>query len=138
MLSIPEMAVLGGIALLLFGPDQLPRVARKAGSVMRDIQNTSQSFLREMERAADVHEPPRPAPPPPPPPAATERSAETGPGDPYDEPAVAPVVRGIDPYDETGPAPVAEKLGEPRPALDLETPSGPAEPVPHPEHPTHV
>ena len=56
MLSIPDMAMLGAAALLLFGPEQLPKVARKAGSVMRDIQNTSQSFIREMERAADDHD----------------------------------------------------------------------------------
>jgi hypothetical protein len=35
---------------------------RKAGQVTREIQNTSQSFIREMERAADVQD----APPPPP------------------------------------------------------------------------
>jgi sec-independent protein translocase protein TatA len=58
MLSVPDMAILGAAALLLFGPEQLPRVMRKAGNVMRDIQNTSQSFIREMERAADVYEPP--------------------------------------------------------------------------------
>jgi hypothetical protein len=34
---------------------------RQAGRVMREVQNTSQSFVREMERAADVHEAPRPA-----------------------------------------------------------------------------
>ena len=43
------MAILGAAALLFFGPEQLPRVARKAGNVMREIQNTSQSFIREME-----------------------------------------------------------------------------------------
>ena len=58
MLSATDMAILGALALLLFGPDQLPRVARKAGSVMRDLQNTSQTFIREMERAADAHEAP--------------------------------------------------------------------------------
>ncbi|HZO95436.1 MAG TPA: twin-arginine translocase TatA/TatE family subunit [Candidatus Baltobacteraceae bacterium] len=57
MLSIPDMAILGAAALLFFGPEQLPRVMRKAGTVMREIQNTSQSFIREMERAADSHEP---------------------------------------------------------------------------------
>jgi len=46
-------------ALLLFGPEQLPKVARKAGSVMRDIQNTSQSFIREMERAPTSRTSPR-------------------------------------------------------------------------------
>jgi sec-independent protein translocase protein TatA len=56
MLSIPDMALLGAAALLLFGPEQLPRVARKAGGFMREIQNTSQSFIREMERAADLQD----------------------------------------------------------------------------------
>jgi Sec-independent protein translocase protein TatA len=50
------MVILGAAALLFFGPDQLPKVARKAGHVMRDIQSTSQSFIREMERAADEAE----------------------------------------------------------------------------------
>jgi Sec-independent protein translocase protein TatA len=57
MLSIPDMAILGTAALLFFGPDQLPKVARKVGLFMRDVQNTSQSFIREMERAADEPEP---------------------------------------------------------------------------------
>jgi Sec-independent protein translocase protein TatA len=56
MFSIADMAVAGAVALLLFGPDQLPKVARRAGQLVRDVQNTSQSFIREMERAADVHE----------------------------------------------------------------------------------
>jgi Sec-independent protein translocase protein TatA len=47
------MIVIGGIALLVFGPDQLPKVARKAGGLIRDVQLQSQSFIREMERAAD-------------------------------------------------------------------------------------
>ncbi len=47
------MAIIGALALMLFGPEQLPKVARKVGHVMRDIQNTSQAFIREMERAAD-------------------------------------------------------------------------------------
>lgn len=53
MLSPLDMLVIGGAALLFFGPDQLPGVARKVGSVVRELQMTSQSFIREMERAAD-------------------------------------------------------------------------------------
>ena len=56
MLSVPDIAILGAVALLVFGPDQLPKVARKFGSVMRDVQNTSSQFIREMERAADEHD----------------------------------------------------------------------------------
>jgi Sec-independent protein translocase protein TatA len=56
MFSVADMAVAGAIALILFGPDQLPKVARKAGQLVRDVQNTSQSFIRELERAADEHD----------------------------------------------------------------------------------
>jgi sec-independent protein translocase protein TatA len=61
MLSIPDMAIIGVVALMVFGPDQLPKVARRAGQIVRDVQNTSQGFIREMERAADDH-PAAPAP----------------------------------------------------------------------------
>ena len=57
LLSPVDVAVIGVAALLLFGPDQLPKVARKAGSVLRDLQNTSQTFIREMEKAADIETP---------------------------------------------------------------------------------
>jgi len=70
------MLIIGAAALLFFGPDQLPKVAKKAGQAMRDVQNTSQAFLREMERAAD--EPDHPPMPPPvvtPPPAPVEPEA---------------------------------------------------------------
>jgi sec-independent protein translocase protein TatA len=60
MLSIPDMALLGAAALMFFGPDQLPKVAKKFGSFMRDVQNTSQQFIREMERAAEHPVPPGP------------------------------------------------------------------------------
>ena len=56
MLSIPDMALLCAAALIFFGPEQLPKVARKVGLLVRDVQNTSQTFIREMERAADEHE----------------------------------------------------------------------------------
>jgi sec-independent protein translocase protein TatA len=58
VLSVPDIAVIGALALMFFGPDQLPKVARRVGHVMRDIQSTSQSFIREFERAADADEPP--------------------------------------------------------------------------------
>lgn len=63
MLSPADMLIIGAVALIAFGPDQLPKVARRAGQMMRDVQNTSQGFIREMERAADeidmTHETPR-------------------------------------------------------------------------------
>jgi sec-independent protein translocase protein TatA len=62
MFSVPDIAVIGVLALLLFGPDKLPGMMRQAGKFMRDIQNTSHSFVAEMERAADLS--PHPAPEP--------------------------------------------------------------------------
>jgi len=53
------MAIIGALALILFGPEQLPKVAKRFGHVMRDMQNTSQAFIRELERAADEYEPER-------------------------------------------------------------------------------
>lgn len=53
MLSPADMLLIGAAALIFFGPDQLPKVAKRAGQVVREVQNTSQSFIREMERAAD-------------------------------------------------------------------------------------
>ena len=63
MLSIPDMALLGAAALLLFGPDQLPRVVRKVGQFTREVQNTSQSFIREPLETYDPfpYEAPEPA-----------------------------------------------------------------------------
>jgi sec-independent protein translocase protein TatA len=81
MFSIPDIAIIGALALLLFGPDRLPGMMRQAGRFMREVQNTSQSFVAEMERAADtqeyaksphVYEPPEPRedePPTPPEPS---------------------------------------------------------------------
>jgi len=132
MLSIPDMALLGAAALLLFGPEQLPRVARKAGNVMREIQNTSQSFIREMERAADLQDEQekKPYEPPPYEPVPYDSSYDA----PYDaardehepyEPTL--------PFDEEPPQEsVAEKLAEPRPALHA------AEAAPEGDHPAHL
>lgn len=65
VLSIPDMAILGVLALLVFGEERLPKIMRQAGRVMREVQNTSQGFIREMERAADTAEPVRPYETPP-------------------------------------------------------------------------
>lgn len=62
MFSVPDILVVSVLALLLFGPDRLPGIMRQAGRFMREIQNTSQSFVAEMERAADVADEPPPPP----------------------------------------------------------------------------
>lgn len=62
--SVPDIMVVSVLALLLFGPEKLPKMMRQAGRIMREVQNTSHTFIAEMERAADVDE--RPVPPPSP------------------------------------------------------------------------
>lgn len=59
MFSVPDVLVISVLALLLFGPERLPKVMRQAGRIMREVQNTSQSFVAEMERAADIEDPPK-------------------------------------------------------------------------------
>lgn len=85
MLSLPDMAILSVLALLVFGEQKLPGIMRQAGRVMREVQNTSQSFVREMERAGDVSEPPHPAPAPSPEPTVAQEPAPASPGDAADE-----------------------------------------------------
>lgn len=69
MLSPSDTAIVFLLALLLFGPEQLPKLARQLGEAMRHIQSTTHSFMQEMERAADTEQPPapiaEPAPEPP-------------------------------------------------------------------------
>lgn len=138
------MALLGAAALMLFGPEQLPRVARKAGNVMREIQNTSQSFIREMERAADLQdEAAKPYEPPAYDPVPYDAAAYDPP--PYDDmPTVA--MHAIEPpAPDPEPPPahgetvvsVGEKLAEPRPAPGLDA-SPAAEPAPQGDHPAHL
>jgi Sec-independent protein translocase protein TatA len=72
------MAILTVLALLVFGEEKLPGIMRQAGRMMREVQNTSQSFVREMERAADVNDvpPPTPAAEPAPQPEGAEEPPE--------------------------------------------------------------
>jgi sec-independent protein translocase protein TatB len=56
MFSIPDILVVSILALLLFGPDRLPKVMRQAGRFMREVQSTSHAFIAEMERAAEMPE----------------------------------------------------------------------------------
>jgi hypothetical protein len=140
-------------------------VARKAGGFMREIQNTSQSFIREMERAADLQDEAAVKPYEPPPYEPVPYDAAAYDGKPYDDaatetdpygtltgetlpyddaPTVAmPAVRAYEPPapDPERPDTVSEKLAEPRPALGWDTAeplrSDAAEPVRSDGEPAH-
>ncbi len=61
MLSPSDTAIVFLLALLLFGPEQLPKLARQLGEAMRHIQSTTHTFMQEMERAAESAEPREPS-----------------------------------------------------------------------------
>jgi sec-independent protein translocase protein TatB len=42
-IGLPEFAVLAIVALLVFGPDKLPEVARQAGRMVRQLRDLAQS-----------------------------------------------------------------------------------------------
>jgi Sec-independent protein translocase protein TatA len=56
LLSPADLFIAFVAGLLFFGPEGLPQVARKAGKIVRELQDTSQAFIREMERIADIPE----------------------------------------------------------------------------------
>ena len=64
MLSPSDTAIVFVLALLLFGPEQLPKLARQLGEAMRHIQSTTHTFMQEMERAAETEQSPAPVPEP--------------------------------------------------------------------------
>ncbi len=92
------MLIIGAAALIFFGPDQLPKVAKRAGQVVRDVQNTSQSFIREMEKAADdVERREREAAIPPIVPPASHQESAAAAFAPADTPFPAGPLHGVPP-----------------------------------------
>jgi len=60
MLSIPHIIVIFVVALVVFGPEKLPELARNLGKVMAefrrhtsDLRTTFEGHLRDLEREAD-------------------------------------------------------------------------------------
>ena len=47
-LSIGKLLVLGVIALVLFGPDQLPRMAAQAGRALRDLRRMADGATKDL------------------------------------------------------------------------------------------
>lgn len=49
-IGFSEIALVGVVALLVLGPERLPRVARTAGALVRRARNSWQSVRDEIER----------------------------------------------------------------------------------------
>lgn len=50
-ISFMELVVIFGLALLLFGPEQLPQIARQVGKVLGDLRKGSAAIRREWYNA---------------------------------------------------------------------------------------
>ncbi len=47
-LSLPELLVLAVIALVIFGPDELPKIAAQAGRALRDLRQIAESAKNDL------------------------------------------------------------------------------------------
>jgi sec-independent protein translocase protein TatB len=70
MLSIPHLIVIFIVALVVFGPEKIPELARNLGKVMAefrrvtgDLRTTFEGHLRDLEREADTRKIAAPAAP---------------------------------------------------------------------------
>jgi sec-independent protein translocase protein TatB len=126
-LSMTEIVIILGLALLLLGPDQLPSIAKTLGKGMREIRKATDdlksTFDQEMVRL-DEPEQQRMLQPVSSDPAtarAEARSAAAAPADPASARAAARrAAAGISPVESTEPA----ALGDGAPSLRLVPPEG--------------
>lgn len=89
MLSIPHLIVIFVVALVVFGPEKLPELARNLGKVMAefrratgDLRTTFEGHLRDIEREGEtrrIASPDTPRNPPVPPPTIETASAASTP-----------------------------------------------------------
>ena len=49
--GLPEMAVIGAVALLVFGPKRLPELGKTLGKTLKGFQSASKEFEREVNKA---------------------------------------------------------------------------------------
>ncbi len=49
--GLPEMAVIGAVALLVFGPKRLPELGRTLGKTLKGFQSASKEFEQEINKA---------------------------------------------------------------------------------------
>ena len=49
--GLPEIAVIAGLALVIFGPKRLPELGRTIGKTLKGLQSASTEFEREIKNA---------------------------------------------------------------------------------------
>jgi TatA/E family protein of Tat protein translocase len=90
---MPELLVILVVALLVFGPDRLPELARNLGRGLAEFRRASSDLRRSVMEAAEPERPPGDRPTPPP----AVLPAVAGPAD---EAVAAPLVPGAPPGPE--------------------------------------
>ncbi|PHT41079.1 Sec-independent protein translocase protein TATA, chloroplastic [Capsicum baccatum] len=53
-LGVPELAVIAGVAALVFGPKQLPEVGRTIGKTVKSFQQAAKEFETELKKEPDA------------------------------------------------------------------------------------
>ncbi|KAL7083863.1 hypothetical protein ACP275_14G188000 [Erythranthe tilingii] len=49
-LGVPELVVIAGVAVILFGPKQLPEVGRSIGKTVKSFQQAAKEFETELKK----------------------------------------------------------------------------------------
>ncbi len=50
-IGLPEIAVIGALALIIFGPKRLPELGRSLGKTLKGFQAASSEFEKEIQKA---------------------------------------------------------------------------------------
>ncbi len=56
-IGLPEIAVIGALALIIFGPKRLPELGRTLGKTLKGFQVASSEFEQEIQKAMAEPEP---------------------------------------------------------------------------------
>lgn len=51
-MGLPEIAVIAGVAALIFGPSKLPELGKGLGKTVKSFQTAAREFKTELEAAA--------------------------------------------------------------------------------------
>ena len=105
-IGLPEMAVIAGIALLVFGPKRLPEMGRSLGRTLKGFQTASTEFEQEFRSALSTPEASAASQPAAVPPAAAVQPAP-------EPPAAVPLTPALSEGSEAPPADPATADGSP-------------------------
>ncbi len=129
MLSVPHLIVIFIVALIVFGPEKIPELARNLGKIMAefrrltgDLRSTFEGHLRDLEREADSRKIAAPAASP----AAAIMPTAAPAAAPGTDSQPVPASRGTVPSNPPNAAAIANPAGnDPSPAVPDVAPAPP-------------